>query len=255
MKLGFSESQTSYISGSQTARALTESWIAGAMYCPNCGNDRLTQFPANLPVADFYCPRCNDQYEIKSQKKRFGNKIANGAYLTKLQRLNSDTSPNLILLTYNPQASEVENLIAIPKRYFVSSIVEERKPLAPTARRAGWIGSNILIGNIPESGKISLIRNRVVIPRNEVIAQWKKTAFLEKETLSARGWLVETMRCIESLDKPNFSLEEVYSFESQLQRLYPENNNVKPKIRQQLQFLRDNGYLDFVGNGQYRLRA
>jgi type II restriction enzyme len=28
---------------------------------------------------------------------------------------------------------------------------------------------------------------------------------------------------------------------------------VKPKIRQQLQFLRDRGYLDFVSRGYYRV--
>jgi predicted transcriptional regulator of viral defense system len=30
---------------------------------------------------------------------------------------------------------------------------------------------------------------------------------------------------------------------------------VKPKIRQQLQYLRDRGYLDFVSRGHYRLRS
>jgi hypothetical protein len=29
---------------------------------------------------------------------------------------------------------------------------------------------------------------------------------------------------------------------------------VKAKIRQQLQFLRDKGVIDFVGRGQYRMR-
>ena len=32
------------------------------------------------------------------------------------------------------------------------------------------------------------------------------------------------------------------------------SNNVKAKIRQQLQFLRDKGVLDFVGRGQYRMK-
>ncbi|MGB7255738.1 MAG: hypothetical protein WBC94_19290 [Xanthobacteraceae bacterium] len=47
----------------------------------------------------------------------------------------------------------------------------------------------------------------------------------------------------------------MYAYEDQLSRLYPENRNVKPKIRQQLQFLRDQGYLDFVSRGYYRMRS
>ena len=38
-------------------------------------------------------------------------------------------------------------------------------------------------------------------------------------------------------------------------RLYPANHNVRPKIRQQLQVLRDRGWLEFVGRGRYRVRA
>ncbi|MCC7268444.1 MAG: hypothetical protein IT546_14060, partial [Caulobacteraceae bacterium] len=49
-------------------------------------------------------------------------------------------------------------------------------------------------------------------------------------------------------------LADVYAFEDRLARLYPGNRNVRPKIRQQLQVLRDQGYLDFVGRGLYRLR-
>ena len=35
--------------------------------------------------------------------------------------------------------------------------------------------------------------------------------------------------------------------------LHPENNHVKPKIRQQLQVLRDAGVLEFVSRGKYRV--
>ena len=46
----------------------------------------------------------------------------------------------------------------------------------------------------------------------------------------------------------------LYAFEAQLSQLYPKNRHVKQKIRQQLQVLRDRGYLDFVSRGYYRLR-
>jgi len=63
------------------------------------------------------------------------------------------------------------------------------------------------------------------------------------------------MRCVESLGKPEFTLDEVYAFERHLGDLYPGNQNVKPKIRQQLQYLRDRGFVEFVSRGSYRLRS
>jgi type II restriction enzyme len=50
-------------------------------------------------------------------------------------------------------------------------------------------------------------------------------------------------------------VDEVYAFERHLGELYPGNQNVRPKIRQQLQYLRNRGFLDFVSRGSYRLRS
>ena len=66
MKLGFEESQTPYNSSSQQARVWTEGWVAREMFCLNCGAPKLSQLVANSPVADFVCPACADQYEVKS---------------------------------------------------------------------------------------------------------------------------------------------------------------------------------------------
>ena len=41
----------------------------------------------------------------------------------------------------------------VPKHFFVPDIIEKRKPLAETARRAGWIGCNIVLKNIPNEGR------------------------------------------------------------------------------------------------------
>ena len=61
------------------------------------------------------------------------------------------------------------------------------------------------------------------------------------------------MRCIEQLGRATFALEDVYSCEDELKLTHPSNQNIRPKIRQQLQVLRDKGYLKFLGNGTYRL--
>jgi type II restriction enzyme len=254
MKLGFEESQAAYTSGSQSARAWTERWVGDRLYCPNCGHSKISQFPNNSPLADFFCGLCNEEYELKSQKGSFGRKVLDGAYEAKCVRLVANNNPSLFLLNYDLAELSVTNLFIVPKHFFVRDIIEKRKPLAETARRAGWIGSNILLNKIPDSGKICIVRNGVVQPKETVLAEWQRTLFLRDESLEARGWLIEVMKCVETLGKPEFQLEDVYAFEKHLSQLYPGNQNVKPKIRQQLQFLRDRGYLDFVSRGYYRLR-
>jgi type II restriction enzyme len=62
------------------------------------------------------------------------------------------------------------------------------------------------------------------------------------------------MRLIDRLGKTEFTLAELYACQQQLEAIYPNNRNVLPKIRQQIQRLRDAEYLDFLGSGVYRLR-
>jgi type II restriction enzyme len=255
MKLGFEESQASYSSGSQNARAWTERWVKDQLYCPNCGNPQINQFPANQPVADFVCPSCSEEFELKSQKTAFGPKVVDGAFRTMCERLAASNNPNLLLLNYDLARLSVKNALIVPKHFFVRKIIEERNPLAATARRAGWIGCNILLKQIPEAGKIFFVRDGQPQPKDIVLAEWKRTLFLRRQSIDGRGWLVEVMKCVESIGKNEFELDDVYRFETQLAQLYPNNQNVRPKIRQKLQELRDHGYLDFISRGRYRLRS
>jgi type II restriction enzyme len=254
MKLGFEETQTPYESPSQSARAWTEGWVRNQVFCPSCGNATVTQFPANRPAADFYCTSCSEEYELKSQKKKFGPKVIDGAFRTMCDRVRASNNPNLLLLNYDLKQFGVTNLFVVPKHFFVREIIEERKPLAPTARRAGWVGCNILLNRIPPSGKIFVVRDGHLQSKETVLAQWNRTLFLRDESVEVRGWLVEVMTCIEAIGRREFELDDVYAFESRLSELYPHNKHVKQKIRQQLQVLRDRGYLDFISRGYYRLR-
>jgi type II restriction enzyme len=229
--------------------------VRSRVYCPNCGAEQIKPFPNNSPLADFYCLKCNEEYELKSQKNKFGDKVLDGEFKTKCARLAADNNPNLFLLNYDLAHLKVVNLLIVPKHFFVRDIIEERKPLSSTARRAGWIGSKILLNQIPESGKIHIVRNGLVEPKESVLSQWTKTLFLREQPPEARGWLIEVMKCVDAIGKKDFQLEDVYAYEARLSKIYPGNQNVRPKIRQQLQFLRDRGYLDFVSRGYYRLKS
>lgn len=86
-----------------------------------------------------------------------------------------------------------------------------------------------------------------------MLDQWRATLFLRDQGATARGWLIDVMGAVEAVGRPEFTLDDVYAHEARLQALYPGNNNVRPKIRQQLQVLRDTGFLLFLGRGRYRL--
>jgi len=58
---------------------------------------------------------------------------------------------------------------------------------------------------------------------------------------------------IRSLGKEAFSLGDLYQRELPFSTVYPANRNVRAKIRQQLQVLRDLEYVEFCGKGTYRL--
>lgn len=205
-------------------------------------------------MADFYCQNCREEYELKSKKGEIGTKIVDGAYKTMIDRLGSSTNPNFFILSYNLSSYTVRNFLVIPKHFFVPEIIEKRKPLAETARRAGWVGCNILLKSIPEAGKVFIVRNGIIIPQQEVTEKWQRMTFLrDQRELNTKGWLLDVIRCIEKLNKKSFNLEEIYQFERELSILHPDNNHIKDKIRQQLQILRDKNYLEFTSRGHYRL--
>lgn len=240
-----------YKSKSQIARVLTENWVGQNIYCPSCGNEILDEFPNNKPVADFFCRDCKSEYELKSKKDSTSLKIVDGAYSTMIDRINSDNNPHFFFLNYDSKKLSVKNFMVIPKHYFVDDIIERRKPLAPHARRAGWVGCNILLSGIPESGKIHLVKNSQELNRSAVLSAWNRTAFLSNQKRESRGWTIEVMKILDKVPTRAFTLDEVYKYESVLQEKFPNNNFVKDKIRQQLQVLRDKGIIEFKGRGNY----
>ena len=77
-----------------------------------------------------------------------GHKITDGAYGTMIERITSNNNPDFFFMSYSKAELKVRDFILIPKHFFVPDIIEKRAPLAPTARRAGWTGCNILINKV-----------------------------------------------------------------------------------------------------------
>ena len=240
-------------SNSQKARVLTENWIEDNMYCPRCGRSGLSKSKNNLPVNDFGCGECGSIYELKSKSRQFISTVTDGAYSTMIDLILARTNPDFMFLHYDTASLSVEDLFVVPRHFFTPDVIIKRKPLSENARRAGWVGCNIRLDQIPQQGRIFIVYQRSIVPPNLVVEKLNKTSFLEKTEINARGWLIDIIKCINKMGRSEFNLDDIYSFETELSKLHPENNNIKPKIRQQLQLLRDKGFLSFLGKGKYVL--
>lgn len=253
MNLSLSNSQLfHYKSASQKARVLSESWVEKNLYCPNCSNGSLSKFPNNQPVADFFCPNCLNQFELKSSLSSPRKQIMDGAYSKMIQRINSKSNPDFLLMVYDQANLLVRDLIIFPKQFFTPGIIAERAPLSPNARRAGWIGCNIEISKIPEQGWVWIVKDACEINKVKVLSKVSQARKIQKLGLDQRGWIIEVMKIVNQLPSATFTLREIYQYEANLSESYPNNQHIKAKIRQQLQLLRDFGFLEFLGSGNYR---
>lgn len=241
-----------YKSASQISRVLTENWMLNNGYCPSCQSD-LVQSKSNSKVLDFTCSICTNSFELKSKKGNFAKKVTDGAYSSMVTRVAEDNSPHFYFLGYD-KTYTVKNLIAVPNYFLQNKVIEERKPLPVTAKRAGWVGCNILLDQIPNVGKIKLIDKSQPVSRDDVQKVWQKTTFLAHQKLTEnRGWALDIMKCIDMLGMKAFSLQQLYIYEAYLSARHPENHHIKDKIRQQLQFLRDKGFLEYEKRGFYKI--
>ena len=243
-----------YKSASQRARIGTESWGAANFFCPACESPRLNVAPRNTVAVDYFCPSCESPFQLKSQSKPLGSKIVDAAYAQMKRAILEDRTPNLFVLHYDLNTWAVRTILLVPHFAFALSAVERRKPLASTARRAGWVGCNILLDKIPVHARISVVSEGTLHAPREVRSSYNRLRPLEKLQVEKRGWTLDVLQVVQSLGKLEFTLADVYAHADALARLHPKNAHVRDKIRQQLQVLRDLGLLDFLGSGSYRLR-
>jgi len=247
------EIATAYRAAPQIARVVSEAWCAREVYCPACDSRQLTQSRTNTRAIDFSCAECEQTFQLKSMKKLNPKKIPDAGYEAMIGAIRSDTAPNLLVLQYS-STWRVENLLLIPRAFFTEHVIEKRKPLSPTARRAGWVGCNILLSEIPTDGKIAMVSSGCPVPESTVRTEFSRVRRLADLPPSLRGWTVDVLNIIRRIGRDRFSLHELYAFEEDLRGLHPNNRNVRPKIRQQLQVLRDLGLIRFFGEGSYALR-
>jgi type II restriction enzyme len=240
-----------YKSASQRARIFSEHWIEANFDCPKCLGS-LERTPNNTSAKDFVCAPCGYGFELKSKQGLFGNQVVDGAYQTMLASIRSDARPHLLLLSYTTDY-QVREVTAVPRQFLIEEIVIPRKPLGQHCRRAGWQGCNLNIAMLPPDGRISFVSNFKSAPRAIVSAAWERAEFLDNFKSAKRSWIAVTMALVRKLGKSTFTLGELYELEGEAAKAFPNNAHIKEKLRQQLQCLRDKGWLHFEGRGNYCL--
>jgi type II restriction enzyme len=246
------EAAAAYKSSSQKARVITEKWALDNIYCPACTCDRVTDTAANTEAVDFVCSRCDALFQLKASSKPIRQKVMDAGYDAMMRSIQRDALPHFFIMGYDNASASVTDLLLIPRFCLAQSAIEKRKPLAPTARRAGWVGCNILLGFVPPQGRIAMVHAGQVVPKGAVREKFRAIKPLAEIGAAKRGWTLDVLTAIRSLGKAEFTLDDAYSFEQRLSAMHPDNRNVQPKIRQQLQILRDMGYLVFERPGHYR---
>ena len=167
-----------YPSRSQWARRVTEGWAADNLFCAACSSSSLTPHQANRAVEDYQCPRCSRRVQLKAKNGRIGASVSNSAFAKKRSAILAGRAPDYCFMGYDRDALLVEDLIWVPGHFMTLSVISERKPLRETARRAGWVGSNIHLDRIPAQGKIPVVVGGRICSKAVVRHQFAELAFL-----------------------------------------------------------------------------
>lgn len=247
------ELSAGYTSRSQRARVVTEDWAERELYCPACTANHLLRHPHNRAVSDFRCDRCEAEFQLKAKAGKFGPSVSNSAFAKKMEAIAAGRVPNYVFLSYTPNLTNVTGGFVVPGHFITASVVQRRRPLRDTARRRGWVGSNLLIGLLPRDARVWFAENSSPRSAENVRREWSRFQFLQDKSPKDRRWMSDVLAALGEIGKTRFRLADVYAYEPRLARLHPENRNVRPKIRQQLQQLRDRGLVRFLGQAEYEI--
>ncbi len=87
---------------------------------------------------------------------------------------------------------------------------------------------------------------------NDEAVEEKYDGGIESIRANLTSWKEDVFECLVEIADDVFTLDNVYLYEEKLGQLHPDNKNIRPKIRQQLQYLRDIGLVEFVKPGLYK---
>jgi len=236
-------------------RVITEAWGEENLFCVGCASRTLRRCPSNTAGVDFICPACSNSYQLKSSAHPPARRIPDAAYWVMHRLIRTGNAPSLFALHYSPYNWTVRNLLLIPSFAISRSAILRRKPTWPKGRKRPWVGCDYALDRIPTDARIPVVAEGRILSVSRVRDQFERLQWVRRQRWYNRGWTMDVLRVVRALGKREFTLSEMYSRAERLRQLHPENRHVEPKIRQQLQRLRDFGFLEFLSPGHYRLKS
>jgi hypothetical protein len=131
-----------YASRSQVARVAIETWAARNVLCWRC-NRALIPAPPNTHLLDAVCASGEHEVQIKAFAGIAGERVSGAAFEPMRKRLSEGALPDYLLISYDRPREVVVLAEYVDGEAVGSERVAGRRPLAATARRAGWIGAVI----------------------------------------------------------------------------------------------------------------
>ncbi len=238
----------------QRARVITEAWFEAEGYCLNCNSKRLNPTTAGTIARDFVCPVCSQPYELKSAARAHTRIVQDGGFDSMMRRIRAQEAPALMLMHYSAQWC-VQKLIAIHPVFLTSVVVRKRrKPhIRPRSGLEYWM-CDLDLTVIPPDGKIVIVDASGARREEDARREFRESKRFAEIPVAKRGWTALVLAAVRKIGKTEFCLDDVYAHEETMHRAYPSNSHIRPKIRQQLQVLRDLGYIEFLGKrGEYRV--
>ena len=142
--------------------------------------------------------------------------------------------------------------------YEYGLLSSDRKLVDTVTRDYKQLLNNPLTGVINETqlnaleDKIKNIKHRPTFDNEDYLLDNKD---VEKiiESLN-HSWKKDILEIIHKMEQQYFTLKDLYNYETQLSYKHPKNKHIKDKVRQQLQYLRDDGLIKFLMQpGTYKI--
>lgn len=128
--------------------------------CPRCNRRRhFKQLPVNFECADIICKFCGFLAQVKATRladstDEFPDRIMGAAWGPQQERIVAGIYHGLFLVGYRQDAKTLVRIDFVPPHILEAtpSAFEPRKPLSPTAKRAGWTGFMLNVAALPKVG-------------------------------------------------------------------------------------------------------
>jgi type II restriction enzyme len=112
--------------------------------CPKCKHQRtLRKLPVNFRCADIICDFCGYLAQVKTTERvdvdSLPRSLMGSAWAPQKERMDAGIYFPLFIVAARPDRS-AHAIYYLPTDLQHPDLFQQRRPLSPTARRAGWVG-------------------------------------------------------------------------------------------------------------------